>query len=280
MHENKITRRQFIKTGVAAGLALSIPVSAEQLFAADSPKQRWNERMIARLAEADLPDPFEFIFCADTHIPWDNRGVFRKIAKKANEMGVAFVIIGGDTVQVGNPHSFRSLRKALKRFNMPVLCAIGNHDTAYENYSDWHEWEKRFGNPYFRFDAGSVRFICLNNANHHLSEENYEFLEKSLKTDRRKIVVMHRPANYLNPIYSTPMEDEEGRFRKLVEEGGVTAVLTGHEHHSGIYKVGGVQYIVSGGAGGQLNTDTKNNFHHFVHTRVGKYVFDFKVMKI
>lgn len=277
---NRITRRRFIKSGVAAGLALSVPVSLEQLLAAASPGPRWNELMIARLAETDFPDPFEFIFCADTHIPWDDRGVVKKIAGKANEMDVPFVIIGGDTVQVGNPNSFRSLRNMLKRFNMPVVCAIGNHDTAFDDYSNRVEWEKRFGSPDFSFDAGPVRFICLNNADFKMSEESYDFLEEFLKTDKRKIIVMHRPPNYLNPLYSTPLEDEEGRFRKLVEEGGVTAVLTGHEHHSGIYKVGGVQYIVSGGAGGQLNTKTENNFHHIVHIHAGTYIFDFKVIKM
>ncbi|MFH1539226.1 MAG: hypothetical protein ABIH66_09730 [bacterium] len=67
--------------------------------------------------------------------------------------------------------------------------------------------------------------------------------------------------------------------RRLIKS-GVAAGLAGHEHHSGIYKVGGVQYIVSGGAGGQLNTNTKNNFHHIVHIHAGTYVFDFKIIKI
>jgi predicted phosphodiesterase len=128
--------------------------------------------------------------------------------------------------------------------------------------------------------VGGIRIIALNNADFVLSEEDYGFLEESLKTDLRKIITMHRPVNYLNPLYTTPLRDENGRFRSLVEKGGVSAVLTGHEHHYGYYEINGVKYIVSGGAGGKLNTTTDNNYHHFIIIKAGKETFEFKVEKI
>jgi len=279
------TRREFLefagKSALVAGALLCLPASLRRALAAEGDDgSLLNEIMIGRLAASEIQDPVEFIFCADVHVPFDDRGVFQTIIKRANETGVRFVLFGGDCVQVGNPASYKVFLRELKKFKMPVICVIGNHDTSFEDYADQREWKKRFGATHFRFDAGAVRIIALNNANYTLSEEDYVFLEESLKTDLRKIIAMHRPANYLNPLYTTPMEDKTGRFRALVEKGGVTAVLTGHEHHYGHYEINGVEYIVSGGAGGKLNTVTENNFHHFLIIKAGSRTFEYTVEKI
>ncbi|MEW6200564.1 MAG: metallophosphoesterase [bacterium] len=278
--DNNITRRQFLKLGIAAGALLCLPAPLSRTLAAEGDEPLLNEIMIRRLLSSEISDPVEFIFCADIHIPFDDRGVFRTIIKRANELAVSFVLFGGDCVQVGNTANFRIFLNLLKKFNMPVICAIGNHDTAYDDYSNQKEWKKRFGATHFLFNVDGIRIIALNNADFAMPEEDYKFLEESLKTDLQKIIVMHRPANYLNPLYTTPMEDKIGRFRALVENGGVTAVLTGHEHHYGYYEINGVKYIVSGGAGGKLNTTTENNYHHFLLIKAGREMFNFIVEKI
>jgi len=277
---DRYSRRNFIKAAVAAEMLLLLPYPLRRVLAEEEKSLRLNEIMVRRLLENGVSDPMEFIFCADVHVPFDDRGVFQKIIKRANELKVGFVMFGGDCVQVGNPANYKIFLRELKKFEMPVICAIGNHDTSFEDYSDQREWKKRFGETHFRFDAGGVRIIALNNADFTLSGEDYGFLEESLETDLRKIITMHRPVNYINPLYSTPLEDKTGRFRALVEKGGVTAVLTGHEHHYGLYEINGVKYIVSGGAGGRLNDTTENNFHHFLRIRAGKDSFDFQVEKI
>jgi len=275
-----LTRRDFLKAAMAAGVLLTIPAPLQRAFAATGVKQPINDMMIARLAEKTITDPVTFIFCADLHIPFDDRGVFKTIIKRANELAVSFVLFGGDCVQVGNSANFNILVNLLKKFNMPVISAIGNHDTSFSDYKDEKEWTSRFGSSHFKFDAGPVRVIALDNAAFDMREEDYVFLEESLKTDLRKFVVMHRPTDYLIPEYTTPLNDKPGRFRKLVENGKVTAVLMGHEHHYGNYMVNGVRYIVSGGAGGKLNTNTINNFHHFMIIKAGKDTFDYQVEKI
>ncbi len=283
MKFNGMSRREFLKAAAATGIAFSFPSIFTKMaagFPTDETQWPLNTAMIKRIAEMSLGDPLEFIFCADVHVPFDDRGTFQTIIKRANELKVGFVLFGGDCVQVGNPANYKIFLRELKKFKMPIVCAIGNHDTSFEDYSDQKEWKKRFGDSHFRFDVGGIRIIALNNANHILSEEDYLFLEESLKTDLLKIVTMHRPVNYLNPLYETPMDDKTGRFRALVEKGGVTVVLTGHEHHYGYYEINGVKYIVSGGAGGRLNDNTENNFHHFLLIKAEKKTFNFTVEKI
>ncbi len=283
MHMKPISRREFMKAAVATGAAISLPsVFTNRLAAFQTGEEEWplNDTMIKRLTGNPPGDPLRFIFCADVHVPFDDRGTFQTIIKRANELGVSFVMFGGDCVQVGNPASFKVFLRELKKFRMPVICAIGNHDTSFEDYADQMEWKKRFGSPHFRFDTGGIRVIGLNNADFALSEEDYVFLEQSLDTGLTKIIAMHRPPDHLNPLYKTPMDDKTVRFRALVEKGGVAAVLTGHEHHYGRYKIGSVEYIVSGGAGGRLNNYTENNFHHFLLVEAGKDKFGHTVEKI
>ena len=90
---------------------------------------------------------------------------------------------------------------------------------------------------------------------------------------------MHRPAKGLNEQYTTPMNDSE-RFRDLMRRSHVKRVLNGHEHHYGRYEADGIVYITSGGAGGRLNDNTENNFHHFMHLRVHGNTIEEEIVKV
>jgi 3',5'-cyclic-AMP phosphodiesterase len=246
---------------------------------AGSTEALWNEIAIARIAATPATDTLMFFFCSDLHIPFDDRGIVSKIANDANKRMPSFVLTGGDNVQVGNPANFSAYKRAIGRFKVPVVAAIGNHDTAFDDYKNEIEWKKRFGSTFFYFDSGPARFIFLNNADFELTEDQFVFLESALKTELRKFIIMHRPPNYLNALYTTPMGKSSERFRRMVESARVTAVLMGHEHHFGAYDIGGVKYIVSGGAGGKLNTTTDNNFHHFIIGHVSPSGFEYEIVK-
>ncbi len=282
MTKSNFSRRDFLRLAGLAGAAAAFPtVLSGRAFAAYNAPWPVNDHMIARLAAAQVADPATFIFVGDVHVPFDDKGIFSTIARRANELGVSFVHIGGDNVQIANLTNYRQFLTKQKKFSMPVISTIGNHDTACETgCEDWSVWQERFGNPFFRYDVGGVRIISLNNANKTLSEDDYKFLEDSLKTGLRKIVVMHRPVGYLNPAYEVPLDDPEGRFRTLIENGGVTAVMTGHEHHYGHYEVNGIKYIVSGGGGGMLSRGVDNTFHHFLIVRAGRDTFDYTVERV
>ena len=259
-------------------LLQSAPLAAAE--PADGVKATWNEAAIAAIAPVPDTATLTFFFCSDLHIPFDDKGVVAKIAAAANKMLPSFVMTGGDNVQVGNPPNFSSLRTNIRKFKVPYIAAIGNHDTAFDDYGNQAEWIKRFGKTFFYFDAGPARFIFINNANYEPGEEQFVFLENALKTNLRKFVIMHRPINYLLPeFYTTPMAQSE-RFKSLVEAGKVTAVFMGHEHHSGIYDIGGVKYIVAGGAGGKLDPAVPNSFHHFIIGRVSPAGFEFDIEKL
>ncbi len=276
--------RRFAPVAIATALAvLALLASGARPCSAQTEKAKsleWNKKQIARIAPVPATGTLTFIFISDLHIPFDDKGAVSTITKKANEIKPAFVLTGGDNVQVGNTANFGAMKNAFAKFKVPIIAAMGNHDTAFEDYNNQVEWKKRFGDDYFYFDAGPARFIFLNNAAFDMPEEAFVFLENAVKTDLKKFVIMHRPPDYLNPkYYKTPLHNSE-RFRSIVEAGKVTAVMMGHEHHYGYYEVGGVKYIVSGGAGGAVGDDIGNNYHHFILGHVSPAGFEFEVVKI
>lgn len=260
--------------------AAAVCVSAGAAGDSSGTKPGWNEISISRIAIKDATGSIDFFFCSDLHIPFDNKGIVRKIVREANEKKPDFVLLGGDLVQMGLPSYFTTLNKVLRKFRTPVISAIGNHDTSYTDYSDQEEWKDFFGKTYFSFDAGPARFIFLNCANHNLPDAQLDFLRDELKTDLQKFIVMHRPVGYLNELYDTPLKGGSERFRELIEDAGVTAVMTGHEHHHGYYEVNGIKFIVSGGAGGRLNKNTTGTFHHYIFGHVTDKSFNFDVINL
>ena len=276
-----MNRRNFLKLAGATGLAFALPPgirawAAEQAAAS---RQLVNEVGLARLASAECGRSLSFAFMSDTHVPFDDRGIMKKIVAECNARDLDMVLHGGDGVQVGNPNSFNSFLKYIRNFKAPFIMAPGNHDTAFSDYSDITEWTARFGVPFFHFDVAHARFLILNNANYDLGDEQWGFFEKALMTDRPVFIAMHRPVAGLNPEYTTPLKDSD-RFRALVKKRGAVRIFNGHEHHYGRYKADGAVYITSGGAGGRLNTNTSDNFHHFMHIRVDGDRIEEEIVKV
>ncbi len=281
--KKNITNKVRLSLFVLLFLFSALLIVADKGVAAENVNGRkplWNEINISRIRDIPVDGNIEFFFCADLHIPFDDRGIVKKIVRQANSRKPDFVLLGGDLVQMGLPNYYTTLKKVLRKFRVPVISAIGNHDTSFSDYSDQRQWKKFFGNTFFYFDAGPARFIFLNNANFDLKDAQLGFLENALKTDLQKFIIMHRPVGYVNKLYITPLKGGSERFRELIEKAGVTAVMTGHEHHYGSYEVDGIKYIVSGGAGGRLNTNTKNNYHHYIIGNVGKDTFSFQVITL
>ena len=274
----KITRRGFLKiAGATTAAALASPYLDRLALAGDRPPR--NEYAISKIAVAPDATEFDFTFMADTHVPFDDAGIMKTIVRKVNEIGPDLVMHGGDGVQVGNSHNLSSFLRVISKFDAPFIMSPGNHDTAFDDYSNITEWTGLFGKPYYYFDVAHARFIMLNNANYDLGLKQWQFLEQALETDRIKFVIQHRPVEGVNSLYSTPMHDSE-KFITMMTCKGVSHVMCGHEHHYAKYEIDDTVYLVSGGAGGRLNDNTENNFHHFLHLQVRGDDVSFEIVRV
>lgn len=122
-----------------------------------------------------------------------------------------------------------------------VLWTNGNHDRL--TYVG--------GQEYFSYDENNWRFIVIHTTD---VEDQLDWLEKQLKTDKNKVVIMH------HPVFKQGTENIQPRYEilmKLFRENDVSYVLSGHWHADNWERiVDGVTYKAMLG----LTFDYKTNY--------------------
>ena len=172
--------------------------------------------------------PFVFIHAGDTELGSpDLKGTterFALLAKRANAIGAAFVVIAGDLTHDPTDECLSAFESCLKQFRMPVKVIPGNHD-------DPRVFAKHFGPSRYIFTHADCDFICLD-SNAFLSHpdpadpnahEHWKWLETALDEAQRQkrthtFVVLHHPI-----ADQPPMDALLAKYR-------IAAVLCGHLH--------------------------------------------------
>ncbi len=157
---------------------------------------------------------------------------------------------------------------------VPVYPAIGNH-----------ERRTRLGRPYleafvlpeperyYAFDWGDVHFVAIDTT--LPNTEQLTWLSADLAANKLPWVIVfgHHPM-YTNSLRG-PQLPIRRAFAKIFTQHKVDLVLTGHEHQYERFRVADVNYVVSGGGGGQLthfdgDSDAlkQATLHHFLSFEV------------
>lgn len=172
--------------------------------------------------------PFVFIHAGDTELGSpDLKGTterFALLARRANAIGAAFVVIAGDLTHDPTDECLSAFESCVKQFQMPVKVIPGNHD-------DPRVFAKHFGPSRYVFTHANCDFICLD-SNAFLSHpdpadpkahEHWKWLETALDESQRQkrthtLVVLHHPI-----ADQPPMDALLAKYR-------IAAVLCGHLH--------------------------------------------------
>jgi predicted MPP superfamily phosphohydrolase len=181
--------------------------------------------------------------------------------------------------------NFFAVYRDFLRF-VPVYPTIGNH-----------ERRTRAGRPYFEafvlpeperyysFDWGSVHFVCIDTTQRDSTQ--LVWLDDDLLNNKLPWVIVfgHHPM-YTNSLRGPQLWIRRA-FSKILTKHKVDLVLTGHEHQYERFKINSVNYIVSGGGGGQLTrffgaSRALQQFtvHHFLAFDVTAKELDMKVIDI
>ncbi len=205
-----------------------------------------------------------FFFAADSH---DGFNLLDRFVKTTNEKKPAFVLSGGDMTEVGTAKEHAATAKALGKLQVPLASIPGNHD--YRG-SERDRFVKDFGTTPRSFDQGGVHFVLIDDANQHIDDSTFSFLERDLAANQGKptVVAMHVPAvgkdvsatvaklhaRMPNTIAYPKLEDpaQATRFTDLMSRYNVKLVLSGHTHVPDEQSVGGVRYVTAGALGGKL----------------------------
>jgi hypothetical protein len=212
------------------------------------------------------------------------------ITKRISAVKFDLMLFLGDIAyEEGSPRqlqsSFFTVYRDFMRY-VPAYPTIGNH-----------ERRTRLGRPYFEafvlpeperyysFDWGDVHFVAIDTTQRDARQ--LVWLDEDLTKNKLPWVIVygHHPM-YTNSLRG-PQQWVREAFANIVTHHKVDIVLTGHEHQYERFRVAGVNYIVSGGGGGQLTRFfgrsralKQATVHHFLSFEVTAKKLEMKAIDI
>ena len=212
-----------------------------------------------------------FVICGDTRSvlkPWKSstQPAKKRIMKRLLKLNPQFIMNTGDLVTIGDSAtawaSFDKLSAKLRKANIRIVPALGNHEYTGDNQSALKHYFKRFPDikkqKWYAYDAGALRILMLDSNFDELTSKERrlqkEWLNKALKAaeaDKKvKFVLLgcHHPpfTNGSHDPEKKVLEDFIKPARNFVKP---RALISGHVHSYERFKVDGFDYIVSGGCG-------------------------------
>jgi hypothetical protein len=219
--------------------------------------------------------PFAFVVFCDTQA---NPDKLKRLSEAAWELRPNFVMIGGDLVTTGSnkshwtEHFFPHMRPLID--SVPFYPVIGNHE---QNSMHYYDYVKLPEPEYFyTFKQGDIQFFMIDsNKDLRPGSEQYRWLDRELaaSTSLWKICMHHHPPFSSDDDYGNDWKHavEEMTFGEpatkpivaLYDKHHVDIVWNGHIHsyertwmirHGKPVKKNGTTYLITGGAGGGLES--------------------------
>lgn len=176
-----------------------------------------------------------------------------------------FIVASGDLTNRGDAESYRQLRAIMAATNLPVVYALGNHDTRPGFYAGMLERDTDLDAPYDHDRViDGVHVIVIDTSTPGqiggtIAAEQFDWLARTLDThaDLPKLIVAHHPPALGDaPDWAHWRTIEFGQSQRLAEMlagRNVLAILSGHIHHDRFSVWHGIPVIV--GMGQHAATD-------------------------
>jgi predicted phosphodiesterase len=240
------------------------------------PPRDLTQRALASLPPAPLDGAFSFVVLGDNR---GNYEVLRELIQMANRRQPSFLINTGDLVAKGKLSEYLRFLAVVRQSHSPCFMVAGNHDIGGNGRM---LFRRIFGEENYAFDYSGCRFIILDNADGSFPDERLAWLEQQLATPLRKFLFLHKPpavGNWAHPFDASPWTHNADRFTDLMSRRSVDRVFLGHIHAYEEKEIGGVRYVVTGGAGAPLDP-APHAYFHFVLVTVTKGGIQERVIRL
>nr|MBA3501335.1 metallophosphoesterase [Deltaproteobacteria bacterium] len=238
-------------------------------------------------AAANLDKPTKFVAIGDT----GTGGAAQKaMAQRMSEVEFDFMLFLGDIAYTSGTaseieHKFFDIYRDVLRY-VPAYTAIGNHERRTRQGAPYFEAFVLPGaERYYSFDWGDVHFVAIDTTQYEADQ--LRWLDDDLRRNKLPWVIVfgHHPP--YSSSFRGPQRPVRRAFAKILTNHRVDVVLTGHEHQYERFRVADVNYIVSGGGGGQLTKFwgklqalKQATVHHFLAFEATAKVLTMKVIDI
>jgi 3',5'-cyclic AMP phosphodiesterase CpdA len=204
---------------------------------------------------------------ADDHLFSDTSATLARVLELVGSMDQApqFIIASGDLTNRGDADSYRQLKTIMAATNLPVVYAIGNHDTRAGFYEGMLGRSNGLDLPYDHEQViAGVHVITLDTTTPgqiggSLEPEQFAWLQATLDShpDLPKLIVAHHaPALGDAPPWDhwrTIEFNQSQTLAAMLKGRNVLAILSGHIHHDRFSVWHGIPVIV--GMGQHAATD-------------------------
>ncbi|CCU81148.1 Membrane-associated protein [Halanaerobium saccharolyticum subsp. saccharolyticum DSM 6643] len=203
---------------------------------------------------------------------FDNR-----ILEQINSGNVDFIISTGNNLRDGDESKYRVFYRTLEKMNLPFLTAIGSKEIKDDGNENFYKY---FGPFYYSFQINDSYFIFLDTTENTNLSWQQQWLENELKEAaayEKKFVIMNKtPLNidtdYLIDDSIKYIEEKKLRnfYQNIFAEYNVNTVFSSNLEIYHQENIDGVNYYISGGAGGELIFENENSFYHYLLVNVDK----------
>lgn len=197
----------------------------------------------------------------DTHLHSDTTETLRKVVAEVARIQPRpdFAIVSGDLTNAGDEASYGVLRSELERMGMPLVCAIGNHDTREGFYRGYLGRTEALDAPYDHDTVlAGVHVITLDSTipgsiGGDLDGAQFDWLQAALDrhTDLPRLIVIHHPPALDDLPSDTPWRmlpvATSQRLAAMLADQRVAGILSGHIHHDRFSAWHGIPLIVGHG---------------------------------
>ncbi len=247
--------------------AILVPVVGGCVYYFESiPARHWNETALAQVAGVARQKSDSITFAVFGDSKGNLKGYDRLLDAVSRDPEISFAIHLGDMVGGGEDQSFRKfLRHTRAHFTRPLLTLMGNHD---EGEGGRELYDTIFAPAYYSFTLGQTYCMVLDDGmKGSLDEKQLGWLEGELKNARNypnRLVFMHKPPFDPRPGEAHCLPKKEAKpLMNLFWKYPVTHLFAGHIHSYYEGEREGIHYVITGGAGSNL--EGKNPAHDFFH---------------
>ncbi len=261
--------------------AISVPAEAVHAFlaedgrrpgrAAPGPHQDhrnfWRRRMSREITFVHLTDLHIGDPSTDDHLFSDTRETLKQVLALVAtiEPRPSFIVASGDLANRGDAESYAVLKGIMAATDLPVVYAIGNHDTREGFYAGMGVESERPDAPYFHDRViDGIHILTLDSSTPGfiggtIEPEQFDWLARVLDTHPHlpKLVVTHHPpalgegadaAHWRHIAY-----EQSVRLGEMLKGRNIIGILSGHIHHDRVSAWNGIPVVV--GMGQHAATD-------------------------